>query len=324
MEFSGEHATLPPADALGAVKGLGVEPVQTLGGNRVLAFRPKVNPEELAARLALSRYVGEIRLSGSLEEVREKIHDMNLEGKSFSLRVADYEGTWDKGALEADLGQELATTGTVDLRHPERELRLVRLSGACLHEVAARVDRRSLEARKVENCPFSKPVSLHPKFARALVNLTGVPRGGVLLDPFCGTGGIVMEAASIGAEAMGSDLSEEMVEGAGKNLRHFHFQGELRHCDVGRIRQEFGRVDAIATDPPYGRASGSMGEDIGVLLGRAFGAFDEVLRRGGRVAICLPAEELLALGKRHFRLLGWHALRVHRSLVRYFSVFEKN
>ncbi len=57
---------------------------------------------------------------------------------------------------------------------------------------AHRVARARLEARKVTHRPFSLPISLHPKLARALVNLARVPMGGVLLDPFCGTGGILL------------------------------------------------------------------------------------------------------------------------------------
>lgn len=323
VELSGEHASLPAADALGSVRALGGVPSRTVLGNRLVAIRPGVDPDRLAARLALSRYVGDIRLSGSLEEVRRGVLGLDLGGRKFRLRVEDYGGEWDTVALEAEIGRGLAATGKVDLQSPELDYRLVRLEGACLFEVAAHVDRKGFEARKAENCPFFKPVTLHPKLSRAMVNLTEVSEGRTLLDPFCGTGSIVMEAASVGAKALGSDLSEEMVEGAGENLRHFRLEGELRHCDVGDIPREFDSVDVVATDPPYGRSSGSMGEDIGLLLRRAFKAFHEVLPRGGRVAICLPAKEYIELGSKSFRLLEYHSLRVHRSLVRYFSVFEK-
>ncbi len=323
VEMSGENASLPPADVLGSVRALGGRPSHTVRGDRVVAIRPSVDSTRLAARLALSRYVGEVRLSGSLEDVRSRVSELNLSGRRFRLRVEDYGRRWDKVALEADIGRGLATTGMVDLRSPQADYRLVRLEGACLYEVAARIDRRGFEARKAENCPFFKPVTLHPKLSRTMVNLTEVAEGSTLLDPFCGTGSIVMEAALVGARALGSDLSEEMVEGAGENLRHFKLEGDLRHCDVGDIPQEFGSVDVVATDPPYGRSSGSMGEDIGILLGRAFKAIHQVLPRGGKAAICLPSQDYLELGGTKFRLLEYHPLRVHRSLVRYFSLFEK-
>src|SRR5207245_1715269 len=73
--------------------------------------------------------------------------------------------------------------------------------GRVLH----RVDRSRLEATKVANRPFSLPISLHPKFARALVNLARVPMAGTVLDPFCGTGGVLLEAAELGLRGVGID-----------------------------------------------------------------------------------------------------------------------
>ncbi len=323
IELSGEHASLPKADALGSAKALGSGLSQVVEGDRVLAFLPSVDPRELASRLALSRYVGEVLLSGSLERVRRGLRGIDLGGRSFRIRVTDYAREWDTVMLEAELGQALSGTGKVNLERPQREFRLVRLDGACLYRVDDRVDRRGFTSRKAENCPFFRPIGLHPKYARTLVNLTEVSRGETLLDPFCGPGGILLEGASVGARVLGSDLSDEMVQGASENLRHFNLAGELRHCDVGQIPLEFGHVDAIATDPPYGRSSGTMGEDVGRLLKRAFAAFCKVLQKGGRAAICLPSEEYLVLGGNRFRLHSCHRLRVHRSLVRYFSVFER-
>src|SRR5438046_10683807 len=66
-----------------------------------------------------------------------------------------------------------------------------------LGRVVHRIDRARLEATKVAHRPFSLPISLHPKFARALLNLSRVPMAGFVRDPFCGTGGLLLEALSI-------------------------------------------------------------------------------------------------------------------------------
>jgi tRNA (guanine10-N2)-dimethyltransferase len=185
------------------------------------------------------------------------------------------------------------------------------------------VDRSSYEARRPENRPFFLPVGLHPRLARALVNLTGVGRGERLLDPFCGTGGVLMEAALIGAKAVGSDLRSNVVDGCRDNLRAFGLDAEMRACDIGDVPEEISDVDSIATDPPYGKAAATMGEDIPSLMDRAFATFRRVLKPGGRAAVCLPNLGLIDIGRRHLRILEWHSIPVHRSLTRHFAVFER-
>lgn len=60
---------------------------------------------------------------------------------------------------------------------------------------------------------------LPPKLAQILINLCGkLPEGARVLDPFCGTGVILQEAAIMGYVPYGTDLNERMVEYSKKNL----------------------------------------------------------------------------------------------------------
>ena len=60
---------------------------------------------------------------------------------------------------------------------------------------------------------------LPPKLAQILINLCGkLPEGIRVLDPFCGTGVVLQEAAIMGYVPYGTDLSERMVEYSKKNL----------------------------------------------------------------------------------------------------------
>lgn len=60
---------------------------------------------------------------------------------------------------------------------------------------------------------------LPPKLAQILINLCGnLPQKSRLLDPFCGTGVVLQEAALMGYRVQGSDLSAKMVEYTQKNL----------------------------------------------------------------------------------------------------------
>ncbi|WP_439817963.1 TRM11 family SAM-dependent methyltransferase [Zavarzinia sp. CC-PAN008] len=47
----------------------------------------------------------------------------------------------------------------------------------------------------------------NPQVSRALINILGVPAGGLLLDPFCGSGTTLVEAAHRGVRGIGLDLN---------------------------------------------------------------------------------------------------------------------
>jgi len=57
-----------------------------------------------------------------------------------------------------------------------------------------------------------------PRLARALVNISLIRPGEKLLDPFSGTGGIVLEASLVGAYGIGSDIDPFMADGSRKNV----------------------------------------------------------------------------------------------------------
>lgn len=60
---------------------------------------------------------------------------------------------------------------------------------------------------------------LPPKLAQILINLCGpLPEGARILDPFCGTGVLLQEAAIMGYTPYGTDLNERMIEYSKKNL----------------------------------------------------------------------------------------------------------
>ncbi len=61
---------------------------------------------------------------------------------------------------------------------------------------------------------------LPPKLAQILINLCGnLPEGARLLDPFCGTGVVLQEAALMGYIPYGTDVNERMIKYSEKNLR---------------------------------------------------------------------------------------------------------
>jgi len=225
--------------------------------------------------------------------------------------------------VEEPLGADFGRTGRVDLDAPQIDYRVLVGDEFVLGRTLHRVDRARLEATKVAHRSFALPISLHPKFARALVNLAEIPMAGTVLDPFCGTGGILLEAAELGFRAIGFDREVKMVRGARASCREVGKAPDFAVADAGRLPVRAGSVHGIATDPPYGRAASTRGEPVDRLYERAFDAFVEVLNRGARVAVVLPTEKAIDIGTARMELAERHALRVHRSLARHFCVFLK-
>ena len=228
----------------------------------------------------------------------------------------------DVGKLGSRIGAAVAKERKVDLVHPDVELRALVSDRIHLFISDEVVNRRSFELRKVAERPFFSPISLHPKYARALVNLTEVRRGERLLDPFCGTGGLLIEAATIGVRALGSDISEDMVQGARENMEHFGLTWEgIEKGDIGDVRDLFGEVDAVATDPPYGRSTSTRRESLGDLYPRALRSICGAVKSGGRAGVVLPRPCPSSPGD--LELEGTHLQRVHRSLTRHYCLFRR-
>jgi len=324
FELSGEHPTLPRAEALAAleaervaVRGVAFEPGLLI----VDAARP---PRRALERVALSRYVERVVATGRWRAILRAAGRVDLHGGSFRVRAHGPFTPEEKRDLERSVGSALGASGRVDLDDPERDFRLLRSGdGFLLGEVLHEVERSALEARKVAKRPFTQPISLHPKFARALVNLSRCPTGGVLLDPFCGTGGIPLEGARLGMRVFASDLSEKMVAGTASTLAHYGLRGTTFRADVSEVPATVREVDAIATDPPYGRSTTTRGEPLERLYRRAFQTFSRLLRPGGYAAVVLPSDRAIAIGEESLRLEESHALRVHATLTRTFCGFVR-
>ena len=321
IELSGEHPTLPRAEALAAMEAEDVRIREAAASSQLLRLDATGPVLRAAMRLALANAVCEELARGSFEEIRAFARSYDLQGHTFRTRVAAPRGDLDRKALEGPLGADFGRTGRVDLSSPEVGFRIVVGEEFLLGRVVHQVDRRGLEARKVTRRAFQKPITLHPKLARALVNLSRVPVGGIVADPFCGTGGVVLEASRLGLRAIGSDLRRPMVVGTRASLVALGAAADLFVADAGRSPWRRGAVDGIATDPPYGRAATTHGEPPLDLYERAFAAFDEGLAPGRHVAVILPNEAAIAVGERRWELLERHAMRVHRSLTRNFCVF---
>ncbi|MCX8204478.1 MAG: THUMP domain-containing protein [Candidatus Nezhaarchaeota archaeon] len=269
----------------------------------------------------------------SVEEAKEVVRGLDwswLNGASFAVRVSSKargHGVANSLELEKAIGaiiKEACPSAKVDLKTPDEVIRGLVVGDRLLIGIrVAEAKRRCFEERRPRRRPFFHPSALEPKLSRLYVNLSRARRGDVLLDPFSGTGSILIEASLIGCTPLGIDLDPMMVKGALANIKALKAQA---HLILGDARKLVARgVDCIATDLPYGRASSTHGLKCSEILEDFLTSAVEVLKRNRY--LCLGASsgidvETSALHA-GFEIVERYDIRVHKSLTRRITVLKR-
>jgi tRNA (guanine10-N2)-dimethyltransferase len=236
---------------------------------------------------------------------------------SVAVRAVDVRGKTgvDTQRAERELGSVLVDRGfAVDLDRPDHELRVLFAEGTCAVGWLAAESVRDYGTRRPTDRPFFQPGSMDPLLARALANVAGARPGATVLDPMCGTGGILVEAGLVGSRVLGIDAQAKMVRGSRQNLARF-LDGDwhVARGDARSLPVADGAVDAVVFDAPYGRQSKVEGRLDALVSG--------ALREARRVA-----PRCIVVGDRPWAQpaseAGWRTeaafdRRVHRSLTRY-------
>jgi len=245
-----------------------------------------------------------------------------------SIRVGGASRYLNRANLERDIGgvlKEKSHGVKVNLDHPEVTfLCIVSSRGLLLGKVTHSRAPGLIASRRPRKRPVFHPSTMQPKLARCMVNLARPPEKAIFLDPFCGVGGILLEAIAIRCRAIGADADPRMIRGARTNLRHYGAKPfGLIVADATKI--PIRGVESIVTDPPYGREASTRGRKLDILIQEFLPVAHSVLSRKGYLCICCPRElRILSIAKRAgFKLMESHLLYVHRSLTRRILVLRK-
>lgn len=166
---------------------------------------------------------------------------------------------------------------------------------------------------------------LPPKLARMMVNLSGFAQGDILLDPFCGSGTVLQEAALLGVGRMiGSDISEKAVADTAKNMEWLFEDGGVAALEEyelyvtpadALIRDTIlpeGSMDRIVFEgylgptTPYADKLPAVLNELQTLYEKTFPVLAELLSDGGRMVAALPFWSVQQRGgkfvERHLRI----------------------
>ena len=331
FELSKEHISLPKAEIIARLEAENISyKIIELNEDTLIieTNTDKIRIESLANRLSYTYNISEFLFSckPTIKQIKKIANKYSIIKKgTIAIKYKNRSKSVNSQKIVKTLADIYTKNRNVILNNPDIEVRaLITDNLIYLGIKVAQINRSQYEQRKVQNRPFFSPISLHPKLARAIVNLSSIKRGGKLLDPFCGTGGILIEAGLIGAKIIGCDIEEKMIVGCKKNLEYYKIKNyQLFQTDIGNIRSYIKKVDAVVTDLPYGRSTTTKGEKMETLYDRTFFSLSKILNKKKRAVIGLSDKNFLKIGEKYLSLIETHEIRAHGSLTRYFGIYKK-
>lgn len=288
----------------------------------------------ISKRIAYAHEVSELIMESSIELFEDDVEffDWNsIIEDNFAVRVKKINSTIDTMYVEKRLGAIINNKTNcnikVNLDNPKTFVRVLILGPRVLIGILKGVvNKKYFFDLKAHKRPFFYPGSMSPKLARAMVNLSKVKKDDIVLDPFCGTGGLIIEAGVLGNFVVGTDIDYRMVKGTQKNLEYYGVKDyNIFRCDARELDLDF-KVNAVVTDPPYGLCSSPAGESSLVLFKEFLQTIDSSLTEDGRICLASPhyvdVNDLIK--DTIFEISQQHAIRMHKSLTRVVSVLEKS
>ncbi len=263
------------------------------------------------------------------EFIKNKDYPDIDESKSYAVRVLklhkdEFTKSINTLKIEREIGGiiKLKTNAKVNLKNPDILVRVVILENTFfISNVLETRDREYFQKNRPHLRKYFHPGCMLPKLARAMVNLARVKEGDIVLDPFCGTGGFLIEAGLIGAKLIGCDIDWRMASGTLINLEEYNLLDKVikvKKLDAKYVKEflnelNIEKVDAIVTDPPYGISTSKKGE-----IEKILETLPEVVKENGYFVFAYPKKIELDM-----KLEGLFKVYIHKGLIRHIHVYKK-
>ncbi|MEO9276782.1 MAG: DNA methyltransferase [Nitrososphaera sp.] len=251
---SGEHVELARDEITSIAKSYDKKAV-IKSDSRLVTVRSKIPYTKIAPRATFVKISG--TLVGTVTGITQ-IRAPVAKPSSFACRVVNLSTkTVSSLHLEKEIGTILKQkwNSKVSLSNPHVTVYLIVTNSRKYMGYS----KRQVEPKRPEKL-LKYPHELDSNLARCMVNLSGLKQGQTLCDPFCGTGTILLEAESMGINAIGIDFDPEMCGITKRNLALNGFKSRVINAGYHDIKKMMGKIDAIVTDLPYGISSKSSME----------------------------------------------------------------
>ena len=286
----------------------------------------------LTKRLGYTHEIHEVIKKSSVNDLNKDVSSINwMEyiNETFAVRVKRFKSEIDTVGTERKMGTlilENCDGIKVNLTQPKSLIRVVAYHDTIYVAIEKiKLNKKHFEESKPHKRPFFYPGSMNPKLARCMVNLSRVKSGELLLDPFCGTGGILIEAGLIGCKLVGSDIYWKMKNGTAINLDYYGITDyRTFKLDVRELKM-YEKVASVVTDPPYGISTTTGDVDGEEIFKEFFMAIYDNMKDDAYLCMASPhyidlepmVEEV------GFEIIEQYGIKMHKSLTRMISVIRK-
>jgi tRNA (guanine10-N2)-dimethyltransferase len=211
----------------------------------------------------------------------------------------------------------MQTNTKVNIKKPKQIIKILKIkNNYFLCEKIWKKEDKIL-TRHNKNLPEKMPTTLNPKLAKTMINLTGLKKGKIL-DPFCGAGGILIEAARLNFKTKGQDIDKRAIGKAKLNLLHLGYDNvKLERKDALEMK---GKYSAIVTDLPYGKNS-----KINKELKQLYKEFFNVAAKHTKLLVVgLEAKIDIDKALKEWKIINFFEIYIHKNLSKKIYILEKS
>ena len=165
--------------------------------------------------------------------------------------------------------------------------------------VGMRLSASALHSRAYKQAHISG--SLKPSVAAAMLELGEALPGMHILDPMCGAGTIVIEAALRGAKSWGGDSGREALAAAAANAQSAGVGPRFASWDAQSLPLDARSVDRVVCNLPWGRQV-VVDEQMGAFYRKGCAEMERVLIPGGQIILLTSLPDLVQFN--HMTLLA--------------------
>jgi tRNA G10 N-methylase Trm11 len=230
-------------------------------------------PKGIVEKLGGTISIGKVLAEGALKEISKELDKQQIyeeKGNKLNYVVFDFHG---KGFIDILIYLK-ARFKKEGLKATEKKLagKIKLQSGELVSNLSSNLIQEqyfvfenhfgriieSCDYKKIEKRDMEKPIrrealSISPRLAKILINLSQVKENETLLDSFCGIGTVLQEALLQKIKVIGIDVNKEAIEGAKTNLKWFNFsEKDYKLINEDSSKVKISNVDAIATEPDLG------------------------------------------------------------------------
>jgi tRNA (guanine10-N2)-dimethyltransferase len=325
FELSGDVENLPISEILAQVDSKSCN----LFGRCLIVETDDMDEKDielLSLRLAFTHSIHRLLFKTNVKNLKkdfQKFDWKSIYKKDFCIRVHNMENPEGLEKEYAAIVWEAVDNPKVKLKKSKTEINVLNIDGDVFVTKFLFDTDKTYVKRKPHLRPELHPSSINPKLARACINLTGL-KYGTIVDPFCGTGGIMIEAGLMGFDTIGYDLDQIMLIKAKINIEHYRvskFKLEIK--DATKLSKKLDKNTAVVTDLPYGRASKLHSKELHKLYSDFIGILFNVIEKGNKCVVILP-DSVDSSFIKNFKIKEKFHFYLHKSLSKQILVLEKS